>query len=158
MSDRLAFVKKYIRTREFKDRVKATIETERLKCNFRAKVYVSERRKTDPDFVWRLRYRTLPRNLAKSEGRKFRLRTHHLVGCSPAELRVHLESLFTDGMTWELLLAGEIEIDHIRPCVTFDLSKLEEVFQCCRYTNLQPLWVRDNRSKNSLWNGKRHRK
>jgi hypothetical protein len=30
---------------------------------------------------------------------------------------------------------------------TFDLTNREQFLQCCHYTNLQPLWWRDNLSK-----------
>lgn len=32
------------------------------------------------------------------------------------------------------------ELDHILPCVSFDLTKLEEQQKCFHYTNLQPLF------------------
>jgi hypothetical protein len=39
------------------------------------------------------------------------------------------------------------EIDHIRPCCTFDLSKPKEQKKCFYYTNLQPLWATENLKK-----------
>ena len=42
-------------------------------------------------------------------------------------------------MTWKN--HGTIwEIDHIKACSNFDLTKLEEQKQCFHYTNLQPLF------------------
>lgn len=70
--------------------------------------------------------------------------TFKLVGCSPKELVVWLESQFTDEMNWE-----NIHIDHMIPCIQFDLSKAEAQKQCFHYTNLQPLIARENLSKSS---------
>ena len=70
-----------------------------------------------------------------------------LVGCDFPQLMVHLESQFTKGMTWENRRLWEI--DHIRPCKSFDLTKIEQQRQCFHYTNLQPLWRTDNRRKSA---------
>ena len=37
---------------------------------------------------------------------------------------------------------------HIEPCVNFDLSIPEEQTACFHYTNLQPLWAKENLRKN----------
>lgn len=68
-----------------------------------------------------------------------------MLGCSYAELKKHLEGLFQPGMTWEN--RGEWEIDHIRPCASFDLMIPEQQKCCFHYTNLQPLWKHENRAK-----------
>ena len=34
-----------------------------------------------------------------------------------------------------------------RPCATYDLSKANEQSACFHYTNLQPLWAKDNLTK-----------
>ena len=38
------------------------------------------------------------------------------------------------------------EIDHIKPCASFDLSDPKEQKHCFFYKNLQPLWGEDNRT------------
>lgn len=69
------------------------------------------------------------------------------LGCSIEELKKHLESRFTEGMTWENYGKGGWEIDHIIPLSKVDLQDLEELKKVCHYSNLQPLWAGDNRSK-----------
>lgn len=67
-----------------------------------------------------------------------------LLGADIATVRKHIESQFKPGMTWEN--HGQIgwNIDHILPCDSFDLTKVEEQKKCFHYTNLQPLWYDDN--------------
>ena len=43
---------------------------------------------------------------------------------------------------------GEVwEVDHIRPICSFDLSDPEQVKACFHHSNLQPLFIEENRSK-----------
>lgn len=72
-----------------------------------------------------------------------------LVGCSIPELMTYLETRFAPNMSWDN--RGEWHIDHIRPCHSFDLTKLEEQQICFHYSNLQPLWARDNLSKGKTY-------
>ena len=74
-------------------------------------------------------------------------RTMELIGCSTKYLLNHLESQFDDEMNWDKFMNGEIHIDHIRPCISFDLSNEEEQKICFHYSNLQPLWAIDNLMK-----------
>lgn len=75
--------------------------------------------------------------------------TLNLTGINLPGLKKHLESTFKKGMNWEKFKKGVIHIDHIRPCVSFDLSKPEEQAKCFHYTNLQALWAHENLSKGS---------
>lgn len=74
-----------------------------------------------------------------------------LLGCSIEFFQSFFERLFTEGMTWERFMKGEIHIDHIRPCSSFDLSIPEQQKACFHYLNLQPLWGRENLRKGSRW-------
>ena len=62
--------------------------------------------------------------------------TIDLLGYSAEELKTHLESLFTEGMSWDNY--GEWHIDHIKPLISFDkdtpISTVNEL------SNLRPMW------------------
>jgi hypothetical protein len=63
----------------------------------------------------------------------------NLLGCSLEELLLHLEQQFLPEMSWNN--HGEIwEIDHTKPCASFDLTDIEQQKECFHYTNLQPLF------------------
>lgn len=67
------------------------------------------------------------------------------LGCTIPELVIHLEKLFQSGMTWSN--HGQWHIDHITPLAVFDLTNREQLLQACHYTNLQPLWAKENQQK-----------
>lgn len=69
-----------------------------------------------------------------------------LVGYSLPQLKIHLESLFTEGMTWELLRQGKIHIDHIFPLsrLVFDSAEDPTFKYAWSLENLQPLWALEN--------------
>lgn len=78
-----------------------------------------------------------------------------LLGCSINEFKKYLEVKFDINMNWGNY--GKYwNIDHIRPCSSFDLSDTDQQKLCFNYTNTQPLKIIDNLSKNSIFNGKRH--
>lgn len=68
-----------------------------------------------------------------------------LLGCSILEFKQHIEKQFVRGMDWNNY--GKWHIDHIKPCDSFDLSLESEQKICFHYSNLQPLWAKDNLSK-----------
>lgn len=73
--------------------------------------------------------------------------TKKLTGCSIEFLKKHLESQFKKGMNWSNYGKGGWNIDHIRPCASFDLTKPSEQRKCFNYKNLQPLWEEENLRK-----------
>lgn len=64
------------------------------------------------------------------------------VGCTRERLVSHIESLWDEGMTWDNY--GQWHIDHIMPCSAFDLMDPKQIEECFHYTNLQPLWAKEN--------------
>ena len=73
--------------------------------------------------------------------------TKDFLGCTFQELKDHLESQFTEGMTWDNMGRGGWHIDHIIPCAFFDLTKPSHQKVCFNWQNLQPLWEKDNCAK-----------
>jgi hypothetical protein len=110
-----------------------------------------QRRAEDPEFRIRCNLSSRIRSAFNACKTKKSVKTLELFGCSLEELCKHLESKFTEGMTWENY--GKWHVDHIRPCVSFNLLNVEEQRQCFHWSNLQPLWAIDNLRKNSRWDG-----
>ena len=73
--------------------------------------------------------------------------TKELIGCSLEQLKIHLENRFTKGMNWQNYGRNGWHIDHIKPCTSFDLTDPKQQQECFHYSNLQPLWAKDNISK-----------
>jgi hypothetical protein len=77
------------------------------------------------------------------------------LGCSIEELKLHLESKFESGMSWDNWSRDGWHIDHIVPLSS--TNNEEELKILCHYTNLQPLWAKDNLSKGSkIWTRDAH--
>ena len=53
-----------------------------------------------------------------------------LVGCSPIGLMNHLQEQFEPGMSWGNHGEGGWEIDHIKPCASFDLTDPDQRRAC----------------------------
>ena len=77
------------------------------------------------------------------------------LGCTPVELREHLERQFQPGMSWSDLGtgAGKWHIDHIVPCAAFDMRKESDRLACFHYTNLGVLWSHLDIEKGATWKG-----
>ena len=98
--------------------------------------------KIDPEFKMLCKLRSqVSSQIRKYKGKKCNS-TVKLLGCSIKNFKKHMELQFKNGMTWENY--GKWHIDHIKPCSLFDLTKPEDQRKCFHYTNLQPLWAKDN--------------
>lgn len=74
------------------------------------------------------------------------------IGCTRPRLKQHLETQFTQGMTWDNY--GEWEVDHDIGICNWDLHDREQLKKCFNFSNLQPLWRGANRSKPQYVNGR----
>lgn len=70
------------------------------------------------------------------------------MGCSVDELKSYLESKFQPGMSWDNWTIDGWHVDHIIPLAKFDLTDRRQFLTAVNYKNLQPLWAKDNLSKN----------
>jgi hypothetical protein len=95
--------------------------------------------KNNPQYKISSNLRTRFRQLLKKNKINKNNSIIYLLGCSIEELKLYLEKQFKPEMIWENY--GKIwEIDHIKPCVSFDLTDLEQQKECFHHTNLQPLF------------------
>ncbi len=68
------------------------------------------------------------------------------IGCTPDFLRNHLETQFKPEMNW----GNHYKIWHIDHVIPLSSAKTEEeLYKLCHYTNLQPLFVKDNLKKSN---------
>ena len=106
-----------------------------------------ERLKTDPQYKLTRRLRKRIWDVLNKEYKS--KKTLELLGCTIEEFKKYIESKFTKGMSWDKMHL--IHIDHIKPCISFDLTNPEEQAKCFHYTNLQPLWAIDNLKKGAKY-------
>jgi hypothetical protein len=71
------------------------------------------------------------------------------LGCSIPNFKKYIEEQFSNGMSWEN--HGVWHLDHIKPLALFDLTSREQFLEACHYSNYQPLWAKDNLSKNKKY-------
>jgi hypothetical protein len=98
--------------------------------------YIQNRFKNNPEFriihIMRSRVLQVLKNKKQNKSINF-------LGCSSNEFKLHLEKQFLPEMNWEN--HGEIwELDHIKPCASFNLINEEEQEQCFHFFNYQPLF------------------
>jgi len=134
------------------DKIKArknTIESKAKKA-VHDKNYVNKN-KSNPSFIIGKRLRSQISSNVKNGVKKNN--SIKILGYTINDLRLHLESMFTDGMTWDNYGRKGWHIDHIKPLAMFDLSTEDGIKEAWSLSNLQPLWESDNLSKNSIYMG-----
>ena len=128
-----------------KDKIK--IQKKVYAKNNRNKInkYFDKKRKTDIQFKLGILLRSRLREALKGNF-KSGCAVKDL-GCSINELKTYLESKFLSGMSWRNHGIYGWHIDHIKPLSSFNLNDRKQLLSACHYTNLQPLWAKDNLSK-----------
>jgi len=78
-----------------------------------------------------------------------------VVGYSIEDLMEHLESHFSDGMTWDNYGRNGCHVDHIVPVSWFNFSSVQDsdFRRCWSLENLQPAWKHDNHVKGNRFAG-----
>jgi len=122
--------------------------------------YTRLRRRDDPEYRIYCSLQKRLHGALKLQGVRKSRRTMELVGCNLYTFVDYIEGLWLDGMSWNNYGKGERKwsLDHIKPCALFNLLDAKKQKQCFHYTNLQPLWNKDNFSKSSWYNGKKYSK
>ena len=107
-------------------------------------VWRAEKYKFDPVFKARVNIRSLISKSFRRNGYKKYSKTSEIIGCDWSFFKSHIERQFLKGMDWEKM-GTEIHIDHITPVSS--ASTEEEVVSLNHFTNLRPMWAKDNLSK-----------
>jgi excinuclease UvrABC ATPase subunit len=109
--------------------------------------YFKARLDNEPIFRFKNNVRRLILHSFKRGKKTFKKvdRTEIILGCKIEEFINYISLKFTEGMTLEN--HGEWHIDHIIPLASANTE--EDILKLNHYTNLQPLWAKDNLSKGS---------
>lgn len=126
------FQKKYYNDKEFKQKV---IDKQ---IN-----YHKERYKTDELYKFKTDIRKVVHNSLKRKGYKKNAKSCEILGGEWEVVKEYIESQFSEGMTWENY--GDWVYDHKIPLSICKTN--EEIIRLSHYTNLQPLWAKDNLQK-----------
>lgn len=105
------------------------------------------RRRATPEGMLSGRITTYIAESLKSRGLRKRRSKLDILDWKIDDLKLHLESLFEDGMSWEN--RSEWQIDHIVPLAAFSFdSEDHPAFKAAwALSNLAPLWASDNHAK-----------
>jgi hypothetical protein len=110
----------------------------------------NSKRRTDPEFLIKHRTSCRIRKALRRVNAYKSTRTVDLIGCSYSFLKEHIEKQFKDGMAWNKL--NSFHIDHIRPLSSFDLTDPDQLKAAFHWTNLQPLYPKENMYKRDKLN------
>lgn len=98
-------------------------------------------------------WRGILKSCLRRLGKKKEGHTIDLLGYSALELKNHITSLFTDGMTWNNY--GEWHIDHIKPIHKFDKDSPMNIVNTL--SNLRPLWATTREINGIIYEGNLNR-
>lgn len=129
------YMKKYILTKEYKETKK--------------REYLRNKEINKHILIWRS---TLNSTLIRLNTIKVG-HTVDLLGYSALELKNHLESLFTEGMSWGNY--GEWHVDHIIGVVNFDNSTPISIVNAL--SNLRPMWATTREINGVIYEGNLNR-
>ena len=151
----------YQRDKEkIKERVKKYYEKNRDKVLKNKRKYFQENKEKMNAYMTERRRNNIQVKLAHTLRRRMRdaLNRNQKVGsaikelgCTVDELKTHLENQFQEGMTWDNWKPDGWHIDHIKPLSKFDLTDPIHFKEACHYTNLQPLWWKENLEKSDKY-------
>lgn len=153
--------KHFCNTDEFKEK-----KTQyRSKPEAKEKRNINQRKRRENDMRFKLRQnvgRRIHKALINYNKSGKMTSTIQYLGCSMDVFVKHIEKQFKEGMNWDNYgrssCSGEgetdeyWEIDHITP-INYNNPTLDDVKERLIYTNCQPMWAAENRSKSNRYIG-----
>jgi hypothetical protein len=88
------------------------------------------------------RLKQLYRNRIRKVIDRKRIPSQSILGCSWETFKEHIESKFTEQMNWDNHGQFGWHLDHIIPLASAKTE--DDLYKLNHYTNIQPLWWRDN--------------
>jgi hypothetical protein len=99
--------------------------------------------KNDPMFALKRRCRSRIQAAIRLNGWVKPCKTSEMLGCDWPTLKLHIETQFDKGMSWEN--RNLWHIDHFHPLS--DAKTEKDIIRLSHYTNLRPLWKKQNHEK-----------
>lgn len=111
--------------------------------------YEKNRKDTDPLYKLINNFRTAIYQVLKENNINKNGHYFEILKYTPEDLISHLETKFTNGMTWDNY--GEWHVDHIKPISSYVILEIgdDEFMNCWSLNNLQPLWGKENLIKSN---------
>ena len=122
-------------------------EASKIKRKNYSNNYFKFKIKTDVIFKLKIYSRNMLNRAFRSILQEKNWSTPKALGCSWEHFKNHLESKFQEGMTWNNYAHDGWHIDHIIPISSAKTE--EDIIRLSHYTNLQPLWAKDNLIKSN---------
>lgn len=135
------------RVKSYKEQNSTKVLESKKKYREKINKYFYNKRRTDSVYKLTCNYRLRIHNFLKKNELSKNDNTTSMIGCVPKQLKIHIENQFTDGMSWDNYGLFGWHIDHIVPLSSVKTE--EDLYKLCHYTNLQPLWAKDNWSKSN---------
>ena len=144
---KLAYKKQYYwgnveKIGEYNKEYNSRVEVKEAKTKYNRE-YERNRKANDPLYKFKKAIQARISQSIASRGYTKRSRSYIILGADYKYVRKYFERQFTDKMSWDNY--GEWEIDHIKPMSSAKTE--EQAIELNHYTNLQPLWKKDNREK-----------
>jgi len=125
------------------DKYKSRQEKRRSPERRRTERQYMRRRRLDPLVKFKDNLYCLIRNSISAQGFSKKSKTFETLGCTYGDFMDHIECQFEECMFFENY--GEWQLDHILPMSAATTE--EEVILLNHYTNFQPMWAAENKSK-----------
>ena len=129
------------------DVIKKYQQDNREHLNKMALLRVTKRKKNDKLFSLICSVRARFNGFLKKNNISKKNKTFDIVGCTPEFLREYIEKKFIQGMSWDNHGRNGWHVDHIVPLSS--AKNEDEIYKLCHYTNLQPMWEKDNIKKSN---------
>ena len=124
------------------------VKQSRTKRRDKARKWKKEQYATNPIYKLGVNIRNHATKISQIVKTKKGKTSLEYLGCTLEEFKAHIESQWQEGMTWENHSKDGWHIDHIVP-INWYVKNSDDPWQANHYTNLQPLWAKENLSKNN---------